>query len=196
MSKMVFTIGHSNHPVEKFLDLLKRHNIEAVADVRSAPYSRRNPQYNRKNLQDVLAEAGIRYVFLGKELGARSEDPDCYVNGKVRYERLAATDLFKSGIDRLIEGQKTFRLAMMCAEKEPLNCHRTILVARELEKRGLGVMHILADGSLEDHADTVRRLAADLGLSGEDLFLGEQEIIETAYARREEKIAYVRPKTV
>lgn len=195
MSKTIFTIGHSTHPIERFLDLLKQHNIEAVADVRSSPYSRRNPQYNRKNLQASLSGAGVHYVFLGRELGARSDDPGCYVNDKVQYERLAATDLFKAGIERVIEGQKTFRIALMCAEREPLNCHRTILVARKLERRGLRIAHILEDGSLEEHKDTLRRLIAGLGLSAGDLFNDEEAIVEAAYARRAEKIAYVRPET-
>lgn len=192
MHKAIFTIGHSNHPIEKFLALLKQHNIEAIADVRSAPYSRRNSQYNREKLQKVLNDAGIQYVFLGKELGARSEDPGCYVNDKVRYDRLAETELFKSGIDRLVEGQKTLGIALMCAEKEPLNCHRTILVARALERRGLAIGHILPDGALEAHADTLRRLIGELGLSGEDLFLDREALTETAYARQAEKIAYRR----
>jgi uncharacterized protein (DUF488 family) len=191
----VFTIGHSNHPFDKFLALLKQHNIVAVADVRSAPYSRRNPQYNRNKLQASLNEAGIQYVFLGKELGARSEDPDCYVDDRVQYDRLAQTGLFRSGIERLLEGRKTLRIALMCAEKEPLNCHRTILVARALERRGVQIRHILPDGALEAHADTMSRLIAGLGLAEDDLFLDRDALTQTAYARQAEKIAYRRGKT-
>jgi uncharacterized protein (DUF488 family) len=194
MSKPLFTIGHSNHPVEKFLGLLKQHNIQAIADVRSAPYSRRNPQFNRNNLQAALSEAGIQYVFLGRELGARSADPACYVDGKVQYDRLAATDLFRSGIERLLDGVKTYRIALMCAEREPLNCHRTLLVSRALEQRGLGIVHILPDGMLEAHAETMLRLAAELGLSGDDLFSDTGEMIDMAYAKRADRIAYRRSK--
>lgn len=195
MNKIILTIGHSNHPIEKFLGLLQQHGIQAIADVRSTPYSRRYPQYNRDNLQAALSEADIQYVFLGRELGARSEDPACYVDGKVQYDRLAVTELFVSGIERLLEGLKTYRIALMCAEREPLNCHRTLLVSRALERRGLGIVHILPDGALEAHADTMRRLAAELGLSGDDLFSDSGEMIDMAYASQADRIAYRRSKT-
>lgn len=195
MTKTIFTIGHSNHPIEKFLNLLKQHNIQAIADVRSAPYSRRYSQFNRNNLQAALSEAGIQYVFLGRELGARSEDPACYVNGKVQYDRLAATELFMAGIERLLDGVKTHRIALMCAEREPLNCHRTILVSRALEQRGLRVVHMLPDGSREAHADTMRRLIAALGLSGDDLFLDGDAVADLAYAKQADRLAYVGKKT-
>src|SRR5437773_2453789 len=115
----VFTIGHSAHDLEHFTALLVRHNVTAVADVRSMPYSRVNPQFNRETLKQHLLRAGIAYVFLGKELGARSEDPSCYVNGKVQYGLLAETDLFRKGLDRVCVGMHKYRLALMCAEKDP-----------------------------------------------------------------------------
>src|SRR5262249_48596390 len=125
---MMHTIGHSNHPIQDFLDLLRRHGITAVADVRSTPYSRFNPQFRRAKLQASLAEVGIQYVFLGAELGARSQDPSCYdADGRVSYARLAKTELFRSGIERLITGSSQYRISIMCAEREPLECHRTIL---------------------------------------------------------------------
>jgi uncharacterized protein (DUF488 family) len=112
----------------------------------------------------------------------------------VEYDRLAATDLFKSGIERLLDGVKTHRIALMCAEREPLNCHRTLLVSRALEKRGLEIMHILPDSALEAHADTMRRLAAELGLSGDDLFSDTGEMIDLAYAQQADRIAYRRSR--
>ena len=127
MQDTVFTIGHSTHPQERFIGLLLKHGITAVCDVRSKPYSRMNPQFNREDLEEALLAQGIAYRFLGKELGARSDDPDCYVGGKVQYDRLAGTELFKQGLKRVIRGLKEdFRIALMCAEKEPLECHRTI----------------------------------------------------------------------
>lgn len=192
MSHSVYTIGHSNYSIEHFLHLLDLHKIEAVADVRSSPYSRHNPQYNRETLQDSLKTAGIQYVFLGKELGARSEDPTCYVENQVQYDRLAQTPLFQAGIDRVLKGANQYRLALMCAEKEPLQCHRTILVARELEKRGCDIQHILAEGSLESHADAMDRLVGLLRLEGNDLFTADDDRFDLAYAKQGEKIAYVR----
>ncbi len=128
MRTIIYTIGHSTHPSEKFIELLKRHEITAVCDVRSSPYSQFTPQFNRETIQSELKKHGIAYVYLGKELGPRSDDPGCYENGKVQYDRLAKTDLFHEGIRRAKEGMKSYRIALMCAEKDPIMCHRTILV--------------------------------------------------------------------
>jgi uncharacterized protein (DUF488 family) len=190
MSDCVYTIGHSTHEPERFVELLRAHGITAVGDVRSRPYSRMNPQYNRGPLKAILAAAEIAYVFLGRELGARSDDPACYEGGQVQYERLARTELFRAGLDRVREGMSRFRLALMCAEKEPLECHRGILVARELEAAGIVVRHILADASLESHADAMSRLRDRLGLPASDLFRSEAEVLEDAYRLQGARIAY------
>jgi uncharacterized protein (DUF488 family) len=158
MEQTVYTIGHSTHQQEHFLALLLRHEITAVCDVRSKPYSRLNPQFNRELLKQTLKSNRIAYVFLGKELGAQSEDTSCYVGGKVQYDRLAQTELFQQGIQRLKGGMLGHRLAIMCAEKEPLECHRTILVARYLAGLGIEIQHIHATGELESHTDALDRL--------------------------------------
>ena len=189
---MIFTVGHSAHEIAYFTDLLAQHDIEAVADVRSAPYSRRHPQFNRDALKEALRANGIAYVFLGKELGARSKDPACYANGRVQFPKLANTALksqFRSGIKRVLEGSQQMRIALMCAEKEPLACHRTLLVARELVRRGSEINHILADGTLETHRDAMNRLCKQLGIA-EDLLRSPEEMEHDAYAAQEEKIAY------
>ncbi|HTS66206.1 MAG TPA: DUF488 domain-containing protein [Candidatus Acidoferrales bacterium] len=190
MSDCVFTIGHSTHEIERFLELLRAHGITAVGDVRSNPYSRMNPQYNREPLKAVLTAAGIAYVFLGRELGARSDDPSCYQAGKVQYDRLARTPLFLEGLERVREGMARYRLALMCAEKEPLECHRGILVSRHLDAAGIGVQHILADGSLESHTAAIERLRDQLNLPESDLFRTPQEVLEDAYRLQGERIAY------
>jgi uncharacterized protein (DUF488 family) len=187
----VYTVGHSNHSIEKFLGLLSANGITAVADVRSRPFSRRNPQFNKERLAATLTQHGIVYVFLGKELGARSEDPSCYENGRVQYPRLAATPAFKAGIERALAGAEKFRVALMCAEKEPLDCHRTLLVSRALESAGASVAHILADGSLEPQEKTMSRLIELVGLSKGDLFQ-PGDLIAAACRLREDKIAYVK----
>lgn len=192
MTKQVFTVGHSTHSIDTFLRLLSSHQIQVVADVRSSPFSRFNPQFNREQLQDSLREVGIRYVFLGKELGARSDDPACYVNDKVQYEKLARTDLFQSGLARIIEGASSYQIAMMCAEKDPLDCHRTILVARELEKSEHEIKHILANGRVEKHSDSMARLVAQLEIPEDDMFRSREDMIADAYAKQAEKIAYDR----
>lgn len=187
---MVFTVGHSTHLVEHFVGLLKQHDVAAIADVRSKPYSRRNPQFNRDDLKETLGERDIAYVFLGQELGARSADKACYHAGKVRYDLLAQTDLFNRGLERVREGARTYRLALMCAEKDPLECHRTILIARHLSASGIEVQHIHGDGRLEGHAEVMCRLVRQLHLPERDMFRVRDEIVAEAYRLQEERIAY------
>lgn len=187
----LYTVGHSNHSFERFVGLLSANGITAIADVRSRPFSKRHPQFNKERLAAALAQRGIAYVFLGKELGARSEDPSCYENGKVQYGRLAAAPAFKAGIERVLAGAEKFRVALMCAEKEPLDCHRTLLVSRALESAGASVAHILADGNIEAQEKTMARLVDLVGLSKEDLFQGN-DLIAAACRLREDKIAYVK----
>ena len=192
-SETIYTVGHSNHPIEKFMRLLADNGITAVADVRSQPFSRRCPQFNKERLAATLAQHGIAYVFVGQELGARSNDESCYENGKVQYQRLAATPIFKQGIDRVLAGAKKFRVALMCAEKEPLDCHRTLLVSRALEKRGTAIAHILADGSIENQPQTMTRLIGMVGLGGHDMFTDAAALAEEACRLCEARIAYVKP---
>ncbi|MFC0242785.1 DUF488 domain-containing protein [Rhodopseudomonas telluris] len=190
MVDAVYTIGHSTHTIEKLIAMLKEHGITAIGDVRSRPYSRMNPQFNREPLKKALRETDIAYVFLGAELGARSEDMSCYRNGQVQYDLLARTDLFKRGIERVKDGAHRYRLALMCAEKEPLDCHRTILVSRTLFEDGVPIKHILADGGIEDHARTVDRLVAMLRVPGSDMFRTDDVVVSEAFARQGKEIAY------
>jgi uncharacterized protein (DUF488 family) len=187
----LYTIGHSNHAIEKFFEILLNHSISAVCDVRSQPYSKFNPQFNRETLRTELKQKGIAYVFLGKELGPRSDDPACYVNGKVQYHSLAKTTLFQQGVQRLRAGMESHRIALMCAEKDPILCHRTILVCRHLRDEGIKIRHILEDGSIEEHPDSLRRLLRTLKLQESNLFQSPEEIIENAYEIQGEKIAHV-----
>jgi uncharacterized protein (DUF488 family) len=189
--KELFTIGHSTHTIDRFIELLSMHGITAVCDVRSQPYSKFNPQFNREVLQSELKRHGIAYVYLGKELGPRSDDPDCYENGRVRYDLLAKTDLFQEGLRRLREGMKSYRIALMCAEKDPIMCHRTILVCRHLEDDLTGIRHILEDGSIEENKDSIKRLRELLKMSEQDLFTPPEGMIQRAYDIQGEKIAYI-----
>ena len=125
LEQPVLTIGHSNHAPEVFLNLLRMHRVQSIADVRSSPFSRFNPQFNKDVLAGFLHRDGIQYAFLGQELGARSQDPACYENGRVQYARIAHTELFRSGLEKVMEGAARYRTALMCAEKDPLECHRT-----------------------------------------------------------------------
>ena len=115
----VLTIGHSNHAIERFIELLCQHHVTAVADVRSSPYSQMHPSSTVKPCSGVKAQS-IAYSFLGKELGGRPADKTCYENGRVQYRRVAATPIFRSGLDRVLAGARSYRIALMCAECEPL----------------------------------------------------------------------------
>jgi uncharacterized protein (DUF488 family) len=194
---IIYTVGHSTHTIEKFFDLLERNGVTAIADVRSSPFSRHNPQFHKDTLSAELKKRGIAYVFVGKELGARPDDPSCYERGKVRYARLAKSSLFKAGIERVLSGAQKYRIALMCAEKEPLDCHRTLLVSRALEQRGVSVVHILADGSTESQEQTMSRLVDQEGLRQLELFRSydkfriDDQLVARACEKREERIAYV-----
>jgi uncharacterized protein (DUF488 family) len=189
MQQTLLTIGHSTHPMEYFLGLLERHGVTAVCDVRSVPYSRFNPQFNKETLRTSLGGVGVAYVSLGKQLGARSDNPCCYSEGKVQYSRLAGEPLFREGLERLRQGMGRFRVALLCAEKDPLTCHRTILVCREMRAPTLTIAHILADGALETNAAAEKRLVALTGVTA-DMFSSERECIERAYDQQAGAIAY------
>ena len=193
-SETVYTIGHSNHPIKDFINLLKKHEITAIADVRSSPFSKHNPQFNKDALTDALKREGISYVPLGTELGARPDDPTCYDNGSANFTKMAERPIFKQGIERLLKGMEKYRIAMLCAEKEPLDCHRTILVCHHLRKSGFPIKHILANGRVEDHQTTEHRLVKALGIEPIlfDSMLTDADRIEEAYNRRAREIAYKR----
>ncbi len=193
-NRTIFTIGHSTHSLDDFLGLLKVHGIAVVADVRSSPRSR-TPHFNRDILSEVLKREGIDYVFLGSELGARREEAECYVGNRVDFAKVPQLSTFQAGLERLEKGIDRCRVAIMCAEKEPLDCHRTILVGRALQGRGIEVKHILSDGSVEDSSNTDRRL---LQMENMDASLFEsqgsrKELVDNAYVERGKKIAYCRP---
>jgi uncharacterized protein (DUF488 family) len=189
---LIYTVGHSNHPIEKLIALLAPHGVRRVVDVRSQPYSRFNPQYRREALAASLDGAGIAYEFLGRELGARTTDDDCYVDDRVDYERLAAAASFAHGIARVTDAAAGERLALLCAERDPLTCHRAILVCRRLQERGVDAHHILANGSLETHANALERLVIEEGLEGGDLFRDREALLADAYRRRGKALAYAR----
>jgi uncharacterized protein (DUF488 family) len=184
----VLTIGHSNLPADRFLDLLKSAGVTAVADVRSVPFSRRFPWFSGRALAERLRADGIAYLAFGDALGGRPRDSALYCDGVADYDAMAATATFRAGLDRAVDETRRHRLCLMCAEREPLDCHRCLLVARALAKRGLAPGHILVDGTLEPHAATEDHL---LALAGEkaDLFRDRATRLEAAYRRRARAIA-------
>lgn len=191
MRPTLLTVGHSTHSSEHFLRMLLMNEVSALADVRSRPYSRMNPQFNQEPLKAQLKAAGIAYAPLGRELGARTDDRSCYVKGKVQYDRLARTPLFRAGLDRLLEGVQSHRVALLCAEKDPINCHRMVLVCHELRREPLDICHICADGSLESNVDAERRMIEAVSLPDQDLFTSREQTIEEAYRLQGDRIAWV-----
>lgn len=214
--KELFTIGHSNLSIDAFIALLQQHGITAVADVRSHPYSRFLPHFNQSALKAALLNTGIQYVFLGKELGARSVDQSCYVDGKASYEKIAATELFSEGIQRVLKGSETYKISLMCAEKDPITCHRSILVCQHLREFALEIKHILSNGDLESHERLEDRLLVLHGLKQSELDeaapkqlslfeevplqdfpieqLSPEDCLKQAYKQQGEQIAYVDKK--
>ena len=159
-----------------------------LVDVRSQPWSRRHPQYRRDALRQALSAAGIEYRFMGDALGARPRDPACYVDGRVSYGRIAARPAFAAALHTLLALGAERRPALMCAEREPLECHRTVLVSRRLVGRGARVEHLLADGRVEPHAATMARLRAAVGLPDADLFADTAALDEQALALAEQRM--------
>jgi uncharacterized protein (DUF488 family) len=186
----LFSIGHSNIPAERFIALLRDAGVDAVADVRSTPFSRRFPWFSAKTLAATLAQYRMAYLACGEGLGGRPVHASLYRGGVADYEAMARRPEFLSALDRLIADAARRRVCLMCAEREPLDCHRCLLVTRALAERGLAVGHILHDGTIEPHTLTEQRLLTLCG-PGDDLFVtGQRERLAAAYRHRARAIAY------
>jgi uncharacterized protein (DUF488 family) len=189
--KQLFTIGYAAFDyLPSFCKSLKYYNVEAIADVRSVPYSKTRPEFNKEILMNNLKENGIKYVFIGDYCGARIDDISCYVDGCVDYAKVKETEKFKIGIERILKGLLDYRIGLLCAEKDPIYCHRDILICRNLKNHDISINHILADGKLEDNSATEKRLLQILKLTDNDLFLSTDEQLELAYDQQGKKIAY------
>ncbi|MFB3894098.1 MAG: DUF488 family protein [Phycisphaerae bacterium] len=188
----LYSIGHSNRTLDEFLDLLRLHSIAVVADVRSSPYTRYATWFGREQIAAALGRAGISYIFLGKELGARPDDRTCYEGGRVDFHKAAARDAFQAGLKRITAELQKHNVAVMCAEKDPILCHRVILVSRNLRSLCPTIKHITADGGVEDNAAMERRLMVELGVGGTlfDAQTPVEELIERAYDMQGRNIAY------
>jgi uncharacterized protein (DUF488 family) len=190
MSNSIYTIGHSNHEMDAFVQLLQRHSIAAIADVRSSPFSRIFPHFNREPLRAFIRQADIQYVFMGDCLGGRPDDPSCFKSGQVQYDRVALLPTFAQGLDRLEQGAEDYRIALMCSEKDPITCHRMLLVSRHLAKRRIDVQHILSDGNLESQDAAETRMMAVTGVPQQDLFEGYEVLLDRAYTLQSQACAF------
>lgn len=161
--QQVFTVGHSNHPIEEFVALLGKYNVGLVVDVRSKPASRHSRHFDRNALEALLRDQGIAYLFLGDELGGLPRDRAYYDPlGRVLYDKLAGSDAFRRGLDSVMSRSQLAPIALMCAEEDPARCHRHVLLAHALVERGQEVMHMRGDGTLESDAEVQRRRESKL----------------------------------
>jgi hypothetical protein len=161
-TERLFSIGHSSHDLAGFLGLLRRAGVTALADVRSMPFSQRWPQFNRPALEHALRSADIAYVFLGDRLGGRPRQPSLYdATGRVDYERVRTTPLFRQGLDDLLGGLESYAITMMCSEADPLDCHRGLMITPALRERGVAPLHLRRDGTAETTPEMEERLLAE-----------------------------------
>ena len=189
----LFTIGYSGQDIESFVRLLTNNAIDVVCDVRSTPFSSFKPDFSRAPLKASLNSNNIRYVFLGSQLGARPEDRTCYVNGQATYDRIAKSLFFHEGLKRVMDGVSKMNLALVCSERDPLECHRAILVCHNLPQLRDRITHIHGDGKLETQEDFDERLVKHHGTAGPPLLRqpGDwEQAVEAAYTKQASAIAY------
>lgn len=203
MKKTLFSIGHSQHKIDYFISLLKKHHINYILDVRSVPYSQYATDYNRENIKKILKNNDIGYAFMGNFFGARPKDVSLYLpNGYLNFEKVANSTKFKRGFDNVEKGVKQgYRIAFMCTEKDPIECHRAILVSYAFYKAGYSIEHIMPDNTIQTQQDINKRL---LNIYYPDrnqisLFesenMSEKQYLVQAYKKQNEKIGY-RPEGI
>ena len=188
--KEIYTIGYSTFIIESFLAVLRKYSINVVADVRSSPYSKYKPEFNKNELKHTLSNHNFSYVFLGDQCGARIKSPECYINGKADYNLISKHPLFIQGLDRIKTGIEKYRIVLMCAEKDPITCHRMILICKNLKAPEIQIYHILENTNLETQQNSEKRLLELYNLDQPHLFETENDQLNEAYERQASKIAY------
>ena len=178
-ARVVFTVGHSNHALGTFLELLHRYDIDVLVDTRSRPHSRYVPHFNQDALQPAVEAAGARFVFLGRELGGRPDGAEFYdAEGHVLYDRVAQTPEFLRGVAKVERGAAQHRIALLCSEENPATCHRRLLIGRVLGERNTQVAHIRGDGRLQTEAELTAEETAGENEGGQQSLFGEEEELE------------------
>lgn len=189
----IYTIGHSTMDLEAFISNLKKFAVSLVLDVRTTPFSKYQPQFNKDLLSRVLSDRGIKYSFAGDALGGRSSRESDYVNNQVVYSRMKLNEKFTTALEEIERMSQEMTISLVCSEKDPIDCHRALLVSQSLVERNLAVSHILADGSAESHNAMISRLLGIWKLDGEDLFLTEEDCVLEAIEKQSKIVAYKRP---
>jgi uncharacterized protein (DUF488 family) len=188
----IYTIGCSNHTSEDFLSIVVNYNIDTIVDVRSTPFSRHTPQFNQDNLKKALSSRRIHYLDFSKEFGARRKEKEVYSSGIVDFNKVRTLDVFLRGINRIEEGiRKNHRIALLCTEKEPINCHRSLLVSRALmDTLKINIEHILFDGTIIEHHNFEKKMLKLSGLETDMFTTDTQKLINDAYEIFSKKVAY------
>lgn len=168
----IYSIGYGARSIESFIDVLRANEIAWLVDIRSAPYSRYKPEFSKGELESALAGRGIRYVYMGDQLGGRPGDPDCYIDGKVDYQRVREKEFYRAGIQRVQRAlDKGARFVLMCSEGKPEHCHRSKLIGESLAALGISVLHIDENDALVDQQTVIDRLTGgQLSLFGDQSF--------------------------
>jgi len=189
----LFTIGYSGTPIDRFVSLLVSHKIEVLCDVRSVPYSRVRPEFSRRELKQSVNQAGIKYHFFGDALGARPKERSVYVGGQAVHNLIAQTSFFQAGLDRLKKGASDHNLVLLCSEKDPIECHRAILVCRHLPEIKSAISHIHINGRVETQEQFEDRLVKIHNRQSVPL-LGErrpwESLLQEAYDKQSCAIAF------
>ncbi|MHB8280847.1 MAG: DUF488 domain-containing protein [Candidatus Humimicrobiaceae bacterium] len=185
-----YTIGHSNRSIEEFIDLLNKQSVNCVVDARSMPYSKYAIQFNKDSIKNFLENSKIYYIFMGDEIGAKTEDKKFLTNGKVDFNKLKEKPDFKKGIDRIIEGLcKKYNIAIMCSEKNPVDCHRFSLISKALKEKGICVKHIINQNEIKTQEELEYEIVKNIEKNQLNIF-GELKSIDYAYEKITSKISY------
>lgn len=198
INEICYTIGHSDYPIDIFIFFLEQCNIECVVDVRSTPYSRKNPQFNREALKVELEKASIKYKFRGDQLGGRYTNPNLlFPDGTVDYDKVSKLPIFQDGITEVISMiKKGNRVTLMCSEKEPERCHRFALISRNLQKHGITVEHICPEIRKQKNETLEQELMKEYFYeckTPKNNF--DSNMIDTLYLKINKMIAYKSPKS-
>ena len=193
-ANLIHTVGHSNLSAESLVGMLKRRGIAQVIDVRSTPYSRYVPHFNRDNIRATLERNGIGYTHMGDALGGRPQDDRLYDrDGRANYELMAQEKTFQDGVRQMEQMAENSHIALMCTEADPLRCHRTLLVSQELASRGMNIIHLMQDEQQESHEETMEKLLALWKLlRDKDAGMTRRQLIEEAVRNQAAKVAYRR----
>lgn len=189
----IYTIGYSGHNMESFISLLMHNRIDVVCDVRSTPYSTYKPDFSRGSFRKHLNLANIKYSFFGDQLGARPKDRSCYVDGQATYQKISNSDFFREGLERIRKGSGMLNLALVCSEKDPIECHRAVLVCRNLDEVRSRIAHIHTSGNIESQDDFDARLVELHGLTPPPLLSTKNDwmnAVAVAYQKQGDAIAF------